>query len=261
MSGHFLRASLPFLTAGVLLQSAGAHAESFEVVNYAAPRGWPVQRLDDGRAYVRPDGNGRISLHIGRMDASIAHLAFTVKWRELVETVVPVFAPQPQVQREGDFSIAGGTQRTTFNGQAVAVTLVTITGGGRTVGIVGIAAHDEALREIRAFFDTVVLTPAAPADKGWRPPVSDASRLVGRWWKDAGGRNYFWYEFTDQGLFSYESPREDFQGTFRVQGSQITFTTSTGVTTTRSFSFECVGGKVRLEISGGAGYWSVDKSC
>ena len=31
MSGHFLRASLPFLTAGVLLQSTGVCAETFEV--------------------------------------------------------------------------------------------------------------------------------------------------------------------------------------------------------------------------------------
>jgi len=247
MSGHFLRASLPFLTAGVLLQSAGARAESFEVVNYAPPRGWSIQSLDDGRAYVRPDGNGRISLHVGRLDASIAHLAFTVKWRELVETVVPVFAPQSQVHREGDFSIAGGTQQTTFNGKAVAVSLVTITGRGRTVGIVSIAAHDEALREIRAFFGTVALTPAASAGTAW--------------WKNAGGSSYFWYEFTDKGVFSYDSPREDTQGTFRVQGNQIIFTTSTGVTTTRTFSSECVGGKVWLEISGEAGYWSVDKSC
>ena len=261
MSGHFLRASLPFLTAGVLLQAAGARAETFEVVNYAPPRGWPVQSLDDGRAYVRPDGNGRISLHVGRLDASIAHLAFTVKWRELVETVVPVFAPQPNVQREGDFSVAGGTQRATLNGKAVAVSLVTITGRGRTVGIVGIAAHDEALREIRAFFDTVALTPAASGGTAWGPPISGASGLVGRWWKNAGGSSYFWYEFTDKGVFSYDSPREDAQGTFRVQGNQIIFTTSTGVTTTRTFSSECVGGKVWLEISGEAGYWSVDKSC
>ena len=260
MSGHFLRASLPFLTAGVLLQSAAAGAESFEVVNYAPPRGWPVQSLDDGRAYVRPDGNGRISLHVGRLDASIAHLAFTVKWRELVETVVPVFAPQPNVQREGDFSVAGGTQRATLNGKAVAVSLVTITGRGRTVGIVGIAAHDEAFREIGAFLGTVVLTPAALAGKAWGPPVSSASDLVGRWWKEVNG-NYFWYEFTDKGLFSYKSPREELQGTFRVQGNQITFTSSTGSTATRGFSSECVGGKVWFEMSGEAGYWAADKSC
>ena len=261
MSGHFLRASLPFLTAGVLLQSTGVCAETFEVLNYAPPGAWPVQNLKDGRAYVRPDGNGMITFHVGRFDSSMTPLAFVVKWRELVETAVPGPAPEPQIRREGDFSFAVGARHARSNGKAVTLSLVTVTGRGRTVGIVGMAAGDEALRELGAFFETVALTPAASAGTTWGPPVSGASGLVGRWWKDAGGSNYFWYEFSDKGFFSYESPREDFRGTFRVQGNQITFTTSTGSTTTRSFSFGCAGGKVRLEISGESGYWSVHKSC
>lgn len=60
MSGHLVSASRASLAALVLMQSAGVRAESFEVVKYAPPRGWPVQNLQDGRAYVRPDGNGPV---------------------------------------------------------------------------------------------------------------------------------------------------------------------------------------------------------
>ena len=212
MSGHFLRASLPFLTAGVLLQSTGVCAETFEVLNYAPPGAWPVQILKDGRAYVRPDGNGMITFHVGRFDSSMTPLAFVVKWRELVETAVPGPAPEPQIRREGDFSFAVGARHARSNGKAVTLSLVTVTGRGRTVGIVGMAAGDEALRELGAFFETVALTPAASAGTTWGPPVSGASGLVGRWWKDAGGSNYFWYEFSDKGFFSYRVTTRRFPG-------------------------------------------------
>ena len=180
MSGHFRRASLPLLAAGVLLQSAGVRAESFEVVNYAPPGGWPVQNLKDGRAYVRPDGNGIITFQVGRLDSNLTPLAFTVRWRELVEPSVPGPAPEPQTRREGDFSVAVGARHARSNGQVVTVSLVTVTGRGRTVGIVGIARGDEALRELVAFFDTVALTAAASAGTTWGPPASGAPGLVGR---------------------------------------------------------------------------------
>ena len=144
-----------------------------------------------------------ITFHVGRFDSSMTPLAFVVKWRELVETAVPGPAPEPQIRREGDFSFAVGARHARSNGKAVTLSLVTVTGRGRTVGIVGMAAGDEALRELGAFFETVALTPAASAGTTWGPPVSGASGLVGRWWKDAGGSNYFWYEFSDKGFFSY----------------------------------------------------------
>jgi hypothetical protein len=40
MSNHFL--SMALLVAGVLLQSAGVRADSFEFINYTPPRGWLV---------------------------------------------------------------------------------------------------------------------------------------------------------------------------------------------------------------------------
>jgi hypothetical protein len=261
MSNHFLRASLALLAAGVLLQSAGVRAESFEVVNYVPPRGWPVQNLQDGRAYERPDGNGIITFYASRFDSSLALHAFAVTWREFVEPVVPGPAPTPQIRREGDFTVASGARHARSNDKAVAVSLVTLAGRGRKLGIMCMAG-DEALGELRAFFDTVALRPAASAPA----PDPPASGLVGRWWKAAGDR-YYWYEFTDKGFYSYETPSQEREtGTFRVQGNRITLTTSTGRATTLIFFFECVGGQIRLEFRDektglGDGYWSHLRRC
>ena len=128
---------------------------------------------------------------------------------------------------------------------------------------------DEALRELTAFFDTLTFTPAASAGTPWGVPAPGAAGLVGRWWKvasTAGGDRYYWYEFTDKGSYSYETPFQERQaGTFRVQENRITLTTTTGRATSRVFAFECVGSKLRLEFrdentGAGDGYWS-EKSC
>ncbi len=106
------------------------------------------------------------------------------------------------------------------------------------------------------FFDTVALTPPGPS---W-VPASSAAGLVGRWWKvasTAGGDRYYWYEFTDKGFYSYETPFQERQtGTFRVQDNRITLTTTTGHATSRSFAFECVGSKLRLEFRDEKRAWS-----
>jgi hypothetical protein len=254
--------SMALLAAGFLLQSACVRAESFEVVNYAPPRGWPVKNAQDGKAYERPDGNGMILFYASRFDNP--EVAFAVTWRELVERVAPGPPPTPQIGRQGDFTVAIGARHARSNDKAVAVSLVTIAGrwlgpnrfiGGRRVSIVGVTQGDEALRELTAFFDTVALRPPEPA------PDPLPSDLIGRWWKDAGN-HYYWYEFADKDVYSYETPfQERRTGTFRVQGNRITLTDSTGNATSRIFHFECVGGKVRLELSGEAGYWSVHRSC
>jgi len=269
MSGHLVRASRASLAALVLMQSAGVRADSFEVVKYAPPRGWPAQNLQDGRAYMRPDGNGIITFYASRSDSNLAPQAFAVTWRTLVEPIVPGPAPEPQIRREGDFTVAIGARHARSNNKAVAVSLVTVTGQGRTLGILGMGGDDEALRELTAFFDTLTFTPAASAGTPWGVPAPGAAGLVGRWWKvasTAGGDRYYWYEFTDKGSYSYETPFQERQaGTFRVQENRITLTTTTGRATSRVFAFECVGSKLRLEFrdentGAGDGYWS-EKSC
>jgi hypothetical protein len=143
------------------------------------------------------------------------------------------------------------------------VVLVTAAGRGHRYAIVGMAGDDQAQAELRSFFDTVTLAPAASAALTG-PPASD---LVGRWWKTAGasasGDIYYWYEFTDEGRYIWETPfREPRTGTFQVQGNRITLIDSTGQAIRHEVRVECVGGRVYLQLSGEAGgYWHSVRRC
>ena len=178
MSDRFLSASLAALAAGILLQSADAYAESFEGLSYTPPRGWAVQNAQEGKAYVRPTGVGVITFYAGRPDASPAPQAFAALWRTRVEPVLPGPVPEPQIQREGDFTVAVGAQQARAQDTTVTLSLVTVTGRGRTLGVLGMAGADEALRELTAFFDTVKLTPAASVGLAPAPLAPGAASEV-----------------------------------------------------------------------------------
>lgn len=258
---NLLGASSALLAAGVLLQSAGVHAERFEVISYTPPPGWQLQDLQDGKAYVRPGGTGVITFSASSFDTP--HVAFAVTWRELVEPAMPGPAPTPQTRREGDFTMASGARQAGAADNVSAVALITVAGRGRRYAIVGMAGDAQALSELTAFFDGVALAPdaAEPA------PGPTASDLVGRWWKSAGasasGNLYYWYEFTGDGRYVWETPfQRPRTGTFEVQGHRITLTETTGQTTSHDVRIECVGSGVYLEISGEAGgYWHRDRRC
>lgn len=256
-----LWAGSALLAAGVLLGSAVVHAERFEVISYTPPPGWQLQDLQDGKAYVRPGGNGVVTFSAGPFDNP--DIAFAVMWRELVEPAVPGPAPAAQTRSEGDFTVASGARQAGAAGNASAVALVTVAGRGRRYAIVGMAGGDQALREPTAFFDSVTLAPAAAEPA----PGLAASDLVGRWWKSAGasasGNLYYWYEFTGEGRYVWETPfREPRAGTFQIQGNRITLTESTGQATSHDVRTECVGGRPYLTLSGEAGgYWHADRRC
>ena len=262
MSNHLLKTLLGAVAAGVLTQSAVTQRDSFEFVSYAPPQGWAVKRLEEGRAYVRPIGRGVVTFQASRPDSRPAPEAFATQWRTRVEPAVSAPAPMPQILLQGDFTVAVGGGQIRVQDRSIYVSLVTVVGRGRALGIVGMAGDDEALRELIAFFDTITVMSAASGSTVSGPPVSGAVGVVGRWWKDAGADRYYWYEFTDKGSYSYETPLQERRtGTFRVEGNRITLTTSTGSVMTRVVFFDCVGSTVRLEFKDertglGDGYWS-----
>jgi hypothetical protein len=236
------------LAAGVV-QSASVRADSCDFIKYDPPRGWTAVNVDGGRVYGRPDQAGVIMLQAKSFSYNVK-TAFSDTWRELVEIPIPgasqKFTPQEFVQ--GDFAIAIGSQPVMMNDKVGVAMLTVILGKGRKVAIAGLAKNDEARREIVTFTDAVKLDPKLD-------PTPSASTLVGRWWKDAG-RNYYWLEFTDGGLYSYEAPAsERVTGTYRVEGNRITL----GRATSRAFHLTCVGGEVRLEIEAEGGYWASPK--
>lgn len=98
-------------------------------------------------------------------------------WRTQVEPAVPVPAPEPQIQRDGGFTVAVGARQARARDRTITVQLVTVNGRGHTLGVVGIASGDEAVRELSTFFDAMKLTPAAPAtpEQGSASPTARAS--------------------------------------------------------------------------------------
>jgi hypothetical protein len=232
-----------------------SRGDSFEFVNFSPPPGWVPQNAEGGRVYARANGVGSVTLTASRPDFRSASEVFAAVWRTEVQPHVAAPPPDPQLLRQDDFAIAVGGGHVSTQDKTLFVSLMAVTGFGRSLDIFGMAADDEALRELVAFFDTVTfVAPEAPA-----PSASD---LVGRWWKDAGGDRYYWFEFSDKGAYSYETPlRPRETGTYLVDGNRMTLTPETGAASTRFFSFECVGGTVRLEFRdapGGLadGYWS-----
>jgi hypothetical protein len=232
-----------------------SQGDRFEFVNFSPPPGWVLRNVQGGRVYARPNGASGVTLTASRPDQRSASEVFASVWRTEVQPHVAAPAPEPQLLRQDDFTMAVGGGQVSTPEKTVFVSLMAVTGFGRALDIFGMADDVEAVRQLVAFFDTVTfVAPDAPA-----PSAND---LVGRWWKDAGGDRYYWLEFGDRNAYSYETPLQARQtGTYLVDGNRITLTPATGAASTRFFSFECVGGTVRLEFRdepGGLadGYWS-----
>ena len=179
------------LAAGVLLQSAGVRAESFEVINYTPPRRlagseraggarafqYQAQRLTQGVRATRQRGIYRLQRWPVRKPARQPGGCVSDGVARACGAVAPGPAPPPQIQRSADYALAGGGRHAHFsNGINGHASLFLILGKERRLGIVGMASSPEALREVKAFFATVVVT--GPP----RPPEPPASTLIGRWW-------------------------------------------------------------------------------
>jgi len=100
----------------------------------------------------------------------------------------------------------------------------------------------EALREVNAFFSTVMLA-ECPV-----PPVPPASAISDRWRNVKNSNELF--EFTDRGLYSYETPSGRSTGTFRVQTNRLILTDSGGRVASFTFRLRCSINNIHLELDG-----------
>jgi hypothetical protein len=148
--------------AVVTLVSARTYAETFEFLTFAPPRGWTNQVTKDGSVYRRPSGIGLIYFYSSYAATRPPADEFAMMWRTRVETTVPGPAPQPQIQQDGDCTVAVGGKRIDAQGTITTISLVTIVGRGRALGILAITAGDDALREVTAVLDSVNVMPNPP---------------------------------------------------------------------------------------------------
>ena len=162
MTNSFCRSMLGLL-AVVTLLAGEAYADTFEFLTYTPPRGWVKQTLHDGIAYQRPSGIGLITFYASYPATGSAADEFAKMWRAQVEPAVPGPAPQPQLQREGDYTVAVGKRQVDAQGAVTTVALAAIVGRGRTIGVLTTTAGDEVLREVTAFLDSLTITPGRHA--------------------------------------------------------------------------------------------------
>lgn len=108
---NFFYLSMLGLLAAMLLPTREASADTFEFLTYSPPPGWVKQTLPDGIVYRRSSGIGLITFFPSQPATGSASDEFARLWRAQVAPAVPGPAPQPQLQREGDYTVAAGTGR------------------------------------------------------------------------------------------------------------------------------------------------------
>jgi hypothetical protein len=149
------------LLATVIPFGGEAHADTFEFLTYTPPRGWINQPLKDGRAYRRTSALGLITFYASYPTTGSVSDEFVHMWRERVEPALPGPVPQPQVSRDGDYSIAVGKREAEAQGANATAALLAIVGRGRAIGVFTISGGD-ALREVTTFFESLTIAPTGP---------------------------------------------------------------------------------------------------
>lgn len=135
------------------------YADNFEFLTYAPPSGWTMQTAPDKTAYLRPNGVGLITFYPSYAATGSAAEEFAKLWRTRVSPVAGAQPPQPQIERDGEYTAAIGAQRVDAQGTITTISLVAFVGRGRALGVLTLTAGDDALREVSTFFDTLKVTP------------------------------------------------------------------------------------------------------
>lgn len=132
-----------------------ALADTFEFLTFTPPLGWTKQTTSDGIAYRRPSAIGLISIYSSRPSSGTAEQEFAKMWREKIEAPLSIKGPQPKVETDGIYKVAVGGQTVDAQGTATAISLITVVGNGRVIGVSNVSAGDDALREITAFLNSI----------------------------------------------------------------------------------------------------------
>jgi hypothetical protein len=165
MTNIFSLAMLSIL-AVALFPASTVYADTFEFLTYTPPSGWVKQTLPDGIAYQRPSGIGLITFYPSYPATGSVSDEFAKLWRAQVEPAVPGPAPQPQLQRDGEYTVAVGSRQIDARGALTTVALAAIVGRGRTIGVLTTTAGDEVFREVTNFLDSLSITPATASGSG-----------------------------------------------------------------------------------------------
>ena len=153
---------VPALVFAIVLMPGRVYADTFEFLAYTPPAGWKKEAASDGTLYKRPTGIGLIYFYSSYPSTAPAADEFAKVWRAKVEPTLPGAPPTPQIQRDGDYAVAAGARQVNAQGTLTTITVAAIVGRGRAVGVLTMAAGDDAIREVTTFLDSIDATPDGP---------------------------------------------------------------------------------------------------
>jgi hypothetical protein len=163
------------LLVAVITLAGEAYADTYEFLTYTPPRGWIKQAVQEGIAYRRASGIGLITFYASYPATGSASDEFVKMWRTRVEPAIPGPAPQPQLQRDGDYTVAVGKREINVQGSITTVVFVAIVGRGRGIGVLVTGAGDDVLREIADFSGSLTITQGASGAPAATAPGSGAA--------------------------------------------------------------------------------------
>jgi hypothetical protein len=152
-----------FLTIPTLAQQS----ESFDILKFTTPKGWQKEVGKDSVQLGIEDANGGLcllTLYKSLPATENSKENFSLAWESLVKELVTVKA-SPQMQpsnSENGWTMESGFAQYESDGKKGVVLLVTASGGGKMVNLVGLMNTDAYQQEIATFLDSIVLPKVVP---------------------------------------------------------------------------------------------------
>ena len=143
-----------------------AQKQTFDVVSFSAPMGWQQQQIEGGVQLSVTDKNtGGYFIAIitkSTSSTSSANENFNSNWESLVKNTVQVNgAPTMQeLAKDNGWDIVSGGANYTDRGYTGMATLLTATGGGKTVSVVIMLNSKQYEKDMTAFLNSLELSKA-----------------------------------------------------------------------------------------------------
>ncbi|MEO5860183.1 MAG: hypothetical protein ABIR33_14695 [Pyrinomonadaceae bacterium] len=184
---------------GSFTKATSAQAETLGSVSYTAPVGWNKTAQANVVAYSKVDpATGKfciITLYGPTPGTGKPETDFKREWANLVLKNMNADAdPKTESQMENGWTATGGGSATDVSGAPAFALLTVLSGGGRTVSILGVFNDSAFTASLAAFSDSIELGKAA-AD-GPAPPVQNGdprglrqltiADIAGEWGETAG---------------------------------------------------------------------------
>jgi len=156
------------LSVFLTIPTIGQSNESFDILKFSSPKGWQKEAGKDSIQLGIEDANGNLCLltifkSVPATENSKEN--FLLAWESLVKSLVTVKAApqmQPPASENGWISESGFAQYES-DGKKGVVLLVTASGGGKMINLVGLMNTDAYQQEIATFLDSIVLPKVEPA--------------------------------------------------------------------------------------------------